>query len=38
VAPLRRAIARRLTKSTQNIPVFRITAHLDATAAKKEIE
>jgi pyruvate dehydrogenase E2 component (dihydrolipoamide acetyltransferase) len=38
VAPLRRAIARRLLKSTQNIPVFRLTAHLDASAAKKEIE
>ncbi len=37
VAPLRRTMARRLTTSTQSIPTFRLTAHLDATAAKHEI-
>jgi len=37
VPPLRRSIARRLTKSVQTIPSFSIGAQLDATAARKEI-
>jgi pyruvate dehydrogenase E2 component (dihydrolipoamide acetyltransferase) len=34
VSALRRTIARRLTASVQSIPQFRVTAHLDATAAQ----
>lgn len=37
VPPLRRVIARRLVKSTQNIPVFRISADLNASAAKRSL-
>ena len=37
VPALRRAIARRLTKSTQTIPQFSLRADLDATLAKRTI-
>lgn len=37
VSRVRRVIARRLTSSVQSIPSFRITVHLDATEAQRQV-